>query len=88
MQKLQYTLFVNKILEFIVIILVEPRNVRETPIKSVLQFLEFRKHLRFKGTQGGTKISFSYLNMYSLGLNGLIESRLLNIFELVFVQSG
>ena len=37
-----------------VIILVEPRNVRETPIKSVLQFLEFRKHLRFEGTQGGT----------------------------------
>ena len=56
--------------------------------KRVLQFLKFRKNLRYKGTQGSTNVSYSYLNMYSLGLNGLIECRLLNIFELVFVQSG
>ena len=56
--------------------------------KRVLKFLKFRKHLRYKGTQGGTNVSYSYLNMHSLGLNGLIECRLLNIFELVFVQSG
>ena len=39
--------------------------------KRVLQFLKFRKNLRYKGTQGSTNVSYSYLNMYSLGLNGL-----------------
>ena len=51
----------------------------------ILNKTEFCKHLRYKMTQiciaRGTNVSINCTNMYSLGFNGLIECRLLNIFE-------
>ena len=60
-------------------------NVQSTTIMMVkVNKTEFCKHLRYKMTQiciARVLTYFNCTNMYPLGFTGLIECRLLNIFE-------